>query len=147
MPSSSVISPTPPKTSQAPFREQLAQLEATLLEARGRVLLSFDRELASLRGWMDALQQFDPTVGMQTVQELVHAPLEPSFEELIAEPPYVAPCNIVPFRAPGSSPETLIEEEPLDPALANATIDELNAALAAAFRHMAQEPRQESRSA
>jgi hypothetical protein len=141
------ISPSPTKTSQALFRERLAQLEAKLLEVRGRVLLSFDRELASLRGWMDSLEHFDPTVKLQTLHEPMQAQLEPSFEELIATPPSIAPCNIVPFTMPGASLDAVIEEEPLDPALANATVDELNAALAAAFRHMAQEPRQESRSA
>src|SRR3954463_16275497 len=113
--------PPPFAASQDLLQERLANLEATLVQARGQVLCSFDRELASLRGWMDSLQHFDPTVGLQTFQEPAFAPLEPTFEELISEPPCPVPCNVVPFRVPSADDEIAITEQPLDPALANAT--------------------------
>jgi hypothetical protein len=140
MSSSFAIAPTQPKATQALLRERLSQLEAALLEARGRVMLSFDRELASLRGWMDSLEHFDPTVGLQSVPETVSAPSSASLELLMAEPPKLAASNILPFTTSAffGDPDPLVEEPPLDPALASATLDELNAALTAAFQHMAQ---------
>ena len=127
--------------SQALLRERLAQLEAALLEARGRVMLSFDRELASLRGWMDSLDHLDPVGGLHSVP-IAPAPVaSPSsaLEELVADAPQPAGNNIVPFSML-DFPETggVIEEPPVDPGLASATLDELNAALAAAFKQVSE---------
>lgn len=133
------ITPTQPQASQAMLWEHLAKLEATLLEARGRVMLSFDRELASLRGWMDSLDSFDPTTGLHAVSEPAPDTDAEPLQELIADAPQLAACNIVPFTGaaiPGSA--ALIEEPPVDPNLERATIDELNAALVAAFDHVAE---------
>ena len=143
------ITPSQPKASQALLRERLARLEATLLEARGRVMLSFDRELASLRGWMDSLEHFDPTIGLQALNEPVAAPLGASLEELIAEPPHPMASNILPFSMLEFSDhsDAILEEQPLDPILASATLEELNAALTEAFEHMATPMMSESRSA
>jgi hypothetical protein len=134
------ITPAQPKATQALLHERLSQLEAALLEARGRVMLSFDRELASLRGWMDSLEHFDPTVALQTLPEADAVPSSGSFESLIAEPPKPVASNILPFTTSAYLGDTdeAVEESPLDPALASATLEELNAALTAAFKHMAQ---------
>jgi hypothetical protein len=148
-PSSANI-PSPPKAPQAALRERLAQLAAALLETRGRVVRSFDRELASLRSWMDSLDQFDPTVGLKVIHEPSPASSVAMFEQLISDPPSPAAHNIVPFSLPTfmESREAAVEEQPLDPAFASATIDELNEALSAAFQHVAHKrPADERRSA
>jgi hypothetical protein len=134
------IAPSQPKASQALLRERLSQLEAALLEARGRVMLSFDRELASLRGWMDSLEIFDPTVGLQAVHEEDSDTVRASLESLMAQAPHPVASNILPFSSQGFLVEAdrIVEEPAMDPTLASATLDELNAALAAAFQQMAQ---------
>jgi hypothetical protein len=144
------ITPTQPKATQALLRGRLAQLEATLLEARERVVHSFDRELALLRGWMDSLELFDPTAGLKALDEPGSDHFGASLEQLLAEPPPLMASNIVPFTSSvfGGSANAFVEEEPLDPALASATLDELNAALTAAFEQMEQKcASDESRSA
>jgi hypothetical protein len=134
------ITPTEPKATQALLRGRLAQLEATLLEARERVVHSFDRELALLRGWTDSLELFDPTVGLTALNEPESSHVGPSLEKLLAEPPPLMASNIVPFSTSvfGGSSDAIVEEQPIDPALASATLDELNAALTAAFEKMEQ---------
>jgi hypothetical protein len=123
------------------LRERLSQLEAALLEARGRVMLSFDRELASLRGWMNSLEHFDPTKRLHALQEPAPEAPGESLQELIAEPPHPAASNIVPFSIYSETSDSgAIQEQPVDPTLASATLEELNAALAAAFQHMAEKP-------
>ena len=144
------ITPTQPKATQALLRGRLAQLEATLLEARERVVHSFDRELALLHGWMDSLELFDPTAGLKALDEPGSSPFETSLEKLLAEPPPLMASNIVPFSSSafGDSVDATVEEPPLDPGLASATLDELNAALTAAFEQMEQKcPSDEPRSA
>jgi hypothetical protein len=139
MPSSSAIPSTLPQASPALLRERLCQLEAALLEARGRVLFSFDRELTSLRGWMDLLENFDPTVGLHAMPEPIPASKGGPAHELVAEPPHAAASNILPFSAADFTELAgVIEEPPVDPCLASATLDELNAALTAAFQQVAE---------
>lgn len=123
--------------SQVLLRERLAQLEAALLEARGRVMLSFDRELASLRGWMDSLNHLDAASSLHAMP----SPGSPgaALEELVSGAPQPVGSNIVPFSMmdfPGTG--GVIEEPPVDPGLATATLDELNAALAAAFKQVSE---------
>jgi hypothetical protein len=134
------ITPTQPKATQALLRGRLAQLEATLLEARERVVHSFDRELALLRGWMDSLELFDPTVGLKALDEPEPSHFGASLDKLLAEPPPLMASNIVPFStsAFGAGADAIVEEQPLDPALASATLEQLNAALTAAFEQMEQ---------
>jgi hypothetical protein len=134
------IAPAQPKATQALLRGRLAQLETTLLEARERVVHSFDRELALLRGWLDTLELFDPTVGLKAVDEPESSHFGASLEKLFAEPPPLMASNIVPFSTSvfGGSADAIVEEQPIDPALASATLDELNAALTAAFEKMEQ---------
>ena len=50
--------------ARAVFCEQLAQLEASLEETRGRVLNALDEELASIRQWMESLQSLDPALSI-----------------------------------------------------------------------------------
>jgi hypothetical protein len=135
------ITPTQPNASQALLRERLAQLEAVLLEARGRVMLSFDRELASLRGWMESMANFDPTGGLKALSQPASIAFGESLQEFLADAPQTAASNIVPFTASifEDNSKNYLEEPPLDPALASATIDELNAALAAAFAQMSEQ--------
>lgn len=131
------IAPTQPAAAQALLCERLAQLEATLLEARGRVLFSMDRELASLRGWMDALQNFDPSHSLQKPEEQTASENAP-LSGLLEEAPQTVASNIVPFSVADFTTRSAVLREPvLDPTLEQATVDELNAALAAAFQHVA----------
>jgi hypothetical protein len=140
------IAPIQSNASQALLRERLTQLESVLLEARGRVMLSFDRELATIRSWMDSLEHFNPSVGLQALDQPTPTSAPASFaesvQELLAASPQPAAKNIVPFTAsiPDLEGKSFLEEPPLDPALASATIDELNAALAAAFAQMSEQP-------
>lgn len=130
-----------PQASQALLRDRLAQLEAALLEARGRVIRSFDRELASLRGWMASLEHADVPAAYQSIDDPASASAEGSLEQLMSEAPHPAASNIVPFAVPSymESTDPAVEEQPLDPSLASATMEELNAALASAFQQMSQQ--------
>jgi hypothetical protein len=130
-----------PQASQALLRDRLAQLEAALIEARGRIIRSFDRELASLRGWMASLEHSDAPAAFQSLDEAALGSPDGSLEQLLSEPPHPAASNIVPFSVPSypESTDPAVEEQPLDPALASATMEELNAALASAFQQMSQQ--------
>lgn len=132
------IVPTQPVAAQALLAERLGQLESSILEARGRVLGSMDRELASIRGWLDVLQNFDPTHSLQKPgQSVTLVGADSAVSELETEPPASVASNIVPFSAGDfQSGEVALPEPPIDPALEKATVDELNAALAAVFQHM-----------
>ena len=132
------IAPTQSVAAQALLAERLGQLESTLLEARGRVVGSMDRELASIRGWLDVLQNFDPTHSLQKPgQNVSLVGNESALSDLEMEPPASVASNIVPFSASDFQPsDEALPEPPTDPTLEKATVDELNAALAAVFRHM-----------
>ena len=132
------IAPTQPVAVQALLAERLGHLESTLLEARGRVLGSMDRELASIRGWLDALQNFDPTRSLQKPgPNVTLVGSDSALSELETEPSASIASNIVPFSASDFQPsDAVLPEPPVDPALEQATVDELNAALAAVFQHM-----------
>lgn len=102
-------------------------------------MLSFDRELASLRSWMQSLEHLDPSVGLRAVSEPPTAAISALTQEFATETPRVAAKNIVPFSASNPmDPDGVIEEPPVDPCLASATLDELNAALTAAFKQMSE---------
>jgi hypothetical protein len=132
------IVPTQPVAAQALLAERLGQLESSLLEARGRVVGSMDRELASIRGWLDVLQNFDPNHSLPKPGQAVSLVGSGSaLSELEMEPPPSAASNIVPFSASDFQPcEAPLPEPATDPTLEQATVDELNAALAAVFKHM-----------
>ena len=132
------IAPTQSVAAQALLAERLGQLESSLLEARGRVVGSMDRELASIRGWLDVLQNFDPNHSLPKPGQGVSLVGSGSaLSELEMEPPPSAASNIVPFSASDFQPcEAPLPEPATDPTLEQATVDELNAALAAVFKHM-----------
>lgn len=124
------------------LREHLAQLESSLEETRGRVLSALDEELASIRQWMESLKDFDTTL------KVYHPEAETSATAL------AAPTDKAPSKFKPSKPSNIVEltaqdfaiapeplrEAALDPALEQATMDELNAALAAVFEHMGHKP-------
>lgn len=108
----------PSIVTHARYSEQLEGVELALIETRGRILGALDRELEAVRalrgrrtnGSGDFHEVFQPSglpANVLTVSREVFAPKE---------------------EAP---PEAMI-----DPALERATIEELNAALAAAFSQM-----------
>lgn len=117
------------------IRERLAQVELTLAEARLKVVSSLDREIASVRLWLQALQSFDPTLTMETkVNQAPESPADPALQAFLEDPPQPAKNNIVAFNKGDFEPlEPVVEEPRVDPLLAKASIDELNEALDAAF--------------
>lgn len=114
----SCYAPRPSVVTHARRSEQLEGVELALIEARGRILGALDRELEALRAlrvrrtngsgvFHEVFQQSALPANVLTVSRETFAPKE---------------------EAP---PEAMI-----DPALERATIEELNAALAAAFSQM-----------
>lgn len=118
--------------------ERLAQVEATLEEAKLRVVSSLDRELASVRGWLTALQTFDPTLTMDTTgNQEAQGQGEATIHSMMEQAPQPAKSNIVAFhKGDFESTASPVQEPEVDPGLEKATVDELNAALDAAFREM-----------
>ena len=107
--------PKPSVVTGARHSEQWEGVELALIEARGRILGALDRELEAVRA-LKARR----TNGSVT------------FHEVFQQSPL--PANVLPVgREIFASKEQLPPEAALDPALERATIEELNAALAAAF--------------
>jgi hypothetical protein len=141
MPPKSVIALSHQPAAKVILREHLAQLESSLEETRGRVLSALDQELAAIRQWMESLKDFDPTLHIYrpeaessahsvTVSEKAPAKFKPS-----------KPNNIVEFTAQDFvQVQEPVREPSLDPALEKATMDELNAALAAVFENVGHKP-------
>ncbi|RBP43710.1 hypothetical protein DES53_105109 [Roseimicrobium gellanilyticum] len=137
----------PPKSSAAfahqpvakmILREHLAQLESSLEETRGRVLSALDEELASIRQWMESLKDFDTALTVYRPEAETSAE---GSEKTPSKFKPSKPSNIVELTAQdfAMTPEPL-REPALDPTLEQATMDELNAALAAVFEHMGHKP-------
>ncbi|WP_050030844.1 hypothetical protein [Verrucomicrobium sp. BvORR034] len=123
------------------LQEKLARIEATLVEARLRVVSTFDRELSSVRGWLQALQSFDPTLNMETkVNQDSSEEGAVDLQHLMEAAPEPATSNIVAFNKGDFATQTNPVPEPeVDPGLARATVEELNEALEEAFREMEEE--------
>ncbi|HSJ03034.1 MAG: hypothetical protein ACAI34_10485 [Verrucomicrobium sp.] len=139
MSSSAAIAHTVSHPANALLQERLARVEATLEEARLSVVSSLDRELASVRGWLQALQTFDPTLNMETTAQSDDQALnvQPKLQSLMETEPQAAKSKIVAFnKGDFTSEKTSIPEPVVDPGLEKATIEELNAALGEAFREM-----------
>ena len=142
MPPKSAIAFAHQPAAKMILREHLAQLESSLEETRGRVLSALDEELASIRQWMETLKDFDPSLSVyrpdadSTMKESAVAA-----EKAPSKFKPSKPSNIVEFTSQdfGQVQEPL-QEPALDPALEKATMDELNAALAAVFEHMGHKP-------
>lgn len=102
--------------------EQWEGVELVLLEVRGRILNALDRELEAVRATIKGC----PTNGCSASPEVLHqSPL---------------PANVLTLNREvfASTREPLPAEAALDPALERATIEELNAALAAAFSQVSE---------
>lgn len=126
------IAPSKQTTTRTALSEHLAQLEASLEETRGRVLSALDEELASIRKWMESLENMDSNLTIYRPESAAGAKKDKAAKTS-------KPDNIVqlhPQDFAGEPQEPTIQEPPLDPALEKATMDELNAALAAVFEHM-----------
>ena len=123
------------------LQAKLARIEATLVEARLRVVSTFDRELSSVRGWLQALQSFDPTLTMETTgNQASDDEEEQEMPNLMEEAPQPLKNNIVAFNKGDFEEQSDAVPEPVvDPGLEQATIEELNAALEEAFRDMPEE--------
>ena len=117
------------------LREHLAQLESSLEETKGRVLSALDEELASIRQWMESLRDFDPTLSVYRPE--AEAPVLSPVDKAGTPFKPAKPCNIVQLTAHDfAGLHEPVQEPALDPALEEATMEELNAALAAVFEHM-----------
>lgn len=141
MSSSLALASQPAHPVNSLLQEKLARIEATLVEARLRVVSTFDRELSSVRGWLQALQSFDPTLNMETKVNPDHSEDGASdLQHLMEADPEPATSKIVAFNKGDFASQTPPVPEPeVDPGLAKATVDELNAALEAAFQEMEEE--------
>ncbi|HSI65457.1 MAG TPA: hypothetical protein VLE43_20185 [Candidatus Saccharimonadia bacterium] len=117
------------------LREHLAQLESSLEETRGRVLSALDEELASIRQWMESLRDFDSNFSVYRPE--AEAPVLVPVEKTGTQFKPSKPSNIVQLTAHDfAGLHEPVQEPALDPALEQATMEELNAALAAVFEHM-----------
>lgn len=140
MPPQAVLALARQPSARLMLCEHLAQLEASLMETRRQVLCTLDQELASLRGWRDSLQQLDPSLSLFR-PELALSP-EVQTPQHLAEliegaPNHSTPSNVVQLTKQDFVDALKPVEEPtLDPSLEKATMDELNAALAAVFEEM-----------
>ncbi|WP_009965226.1 hypothetical protein [Verrucomicrobium spinosum] len=141
MSSSLALASQPTHPVNSLLQEKLARIEATLVDARLRVVSTFDRELSSVRGWLQALQSFDPTVNMETKVNQDSSEGGPvDLQHLMEAAPQSAMSNIVAFnKGDFASQATPVPEPEVDPGLAKATIEELNEALEEAFREMEEE--------
>jgi hypothetical protein len=141
MSSSLAIASQPSHPVNSLLQEKLARIEATLVEARLRVVSTFDRELSSVRGWLQALQSFDPTLNMETkVNQDSSEEGAVDLQHLMEAAPEPATSNIVAFNKGDFATQTNPVPEPeVDPGLARATVEELNEALEEAFREMEEE--------
>lgn len=116
------LAPKPSVVTGARQLEQLEGVESALIEARGRILSALDRELDAVRA-----MKAHPANGSSPFPEIFQqSPL----------PANVLTLNPDVFAAP--TKEQLPTEAALDPALERATIEELNAALAAAFNQVSE---------
>lgn len=110
------------------FFQQLAGVEISLMEARSQVVSVLDREISEVR-----------SLKKMAASRLQSIDL-PSFKP--AESPVSGKAAPLPSNVLAISRELFTSTDPkpvemaLDPELERATIDELNAALAAAFSHI-----------
>jgi hypothetical protein len=112
--------PKPSVVTGARRLEQLEGVELALIEARSRILSALDCELEAVRA-----MKARPTNGSGVSPEVFQqSPL---------------PANVLTLNREIFAPkEQLPPEAALDPALERATIEELNAALAAAFSQVSE---------
>lgn len=106
--------------------ECLGQMEQSLLESRSRILAVIDEELAAVHQWRQALLSTTPVFQP-------FAPLVPKPESMLTS---YKMGKIVPLDM-GMRNEAVSEAKD-DPDLIRATVEELNAALEAAFNQIAQ---------
>ncbi len=125
---------TKSKDARAVLCEHLTQLEASLEETRNRVMGALDEELVSIRHWMDSLQSLEPALSIYRPEK----DAAQSAGKVAAATKPSKPNNIVQLSSQdfANVQEPMVTEPPLDPALEKATMEELNAALAAVFEHM-----------
>lgn len=112
------FAPGPSVVTSARSSEQLEGVELALIEARGRILGALDRELAAVRA-----------------RRTRHINGPSMAHEIFQQSPL--PSNVLTVsREIFESREPAPLEAAIDPALERATLEELNAALAAAFSQM-----------
>ncbi|QIF05847.1 hypothetical protein [Roseimicrobium sp. ORNL1] len=143
MPPKSAVALSQHPAAKMILREHLAQLESSLEETRGRVLSALDEELAAIRQWMESLKDFDPTLRIYRAEgeSSAHSVAVSVSEKAPAKFKPSQPNNIVEFTAQDFvQVQEPVREPSLDPALEKATMDELNAALAAVFENMGHKP-------
>ena len=135
--SAALAHPPAHPTASAVLREQLFRMERSLLETRTQVMTVLDQELSALRRCLSSIESADPT--SQAKHEAPQFPAFMGMEQVLKNPPSFQVDNVIQmpptsFTCHNDSPS---EAEP-DPKLAQATVDELNAALAAAFSQVSE---------
>lgn len=125
------IASLPPNAAGVVPAPELEGVEAALMAARDRILKELDRELAAIRVLRTRTRQASAPAMLAVAD-----PWNDAVPDLSQCPPL--PGNVVPVAREVFAPQPeLPVEAALDPELERATIEELNAALAAAFNQMA----------
>lgn len=117
------------------FCQQLAGVEISLMEARSQVVSVLDREISEVRSLKKMVASRDQSFGVPSFNPAdSRTPVKPSQE---FRKPAPLPDNVLAIsRELFTATEPKPVEMALDPELERATIEELNAALAAAFSHI-----------
>lgn len=123
----------PSPAAQDLLLQQLLRVETMLLDSRARFMENFEREISLIRGWQSALHQTG-AFQAETKQpsRRFYATPEPPESWFEEDAGNIVHLSAADFTGPGL---TMHEAQP-DPLLAQATVDELNAALLEAFKMM-----------
>ena len=113
----------------AVLRERISFVEKSLLETRTKVLVALDQELSTLRGCLASIEA--------SVQSSGTPSGAPGMDQLMQNAPQYQVDNTIAMNPSNPSAQSISEAE-LDPRLVQATVDELNAALAAAFNQVSE---------
>lgn len=125
----------PLPTPQDWFCQQLAGVEISLMEARSQVVSVLDREISEVRSLKKRVATQSPSSGFYSSNKVDSKTPDMISREFTK--PASLPANVLAISRElfnGSEPKPV--EMALDPELERATIEELNAALAAAFSHI-----------
>jgi len=127
---SAALAPAPAfYAANALLRERIFHVEKSLLETRDQILNVLDRELSTVRNCLASIEAGSLAPASHVSQT------QPSGEmnHLLSDPPQYDMSNVIPMTAGYAGAAPLLHEAELDPKLVQATVDELNNALTAAF--------------
>lgn len=126
---------SPSLQSQNRICQQLAGIEISLMEARSKVVSVLDREISEVRALKKMMATHDGSYAIPSIKSAESC--APVKTQQNCTHPMPLPDNVVAIsREFFTATEPKPMEMALDPELERATIEELNAALAAAFSHI-----------